>query len=321
MAPILLTTRLGLELPTINQALARQEALLPAYVAPVCHHIFAAGGKRLRPFLLLLAARLCGANDPALYDLAVSVEMLHAATLLHDDIIDAASTRRGKAAAHTLFGVTKTILAGDALLACGNRLVASFHNTDLSHSYSTATSETANGEIAELDCQFDPTLPNETYLAIIRGKTAALIRCACEMGAIAAHASASHTQSLAAFGEHIGMAFQLVDDALDFAKTTGKPVAGDLREGKCTYPIRLYRESLAPSAQEDFDRHFRAGDFSEEAIASITQIICDRHFDQATRDFANTYLTKAREALDALPDNGERSLMNAMIRYVADRKQ
>ena len=153
MANILLKARLALELPPVNAALERAAHGLPEPVRPVALHIFEAGGKRLRPLLVVLTARLLGYERADIYDLAVTMEMLHAATLLHDDVLDNAASRRGKPAAHTIFDVTPTILAGDALLAQANALVAGFGDPRLSLCFSEATSRTAAGEILEIAAQ------------------------------------------------------------------------------------------------------------------------------------------------------------------------
>ncbi len=321
MAYLLLKTRLALELPRINAALEEAEHTLPAPVQPVAHHIFNSGGKRIRPLLLVLVARLLGCQGDNVYRLAVTLEMLHAATLLHDDVIDDAATRRGRPAAHTLFDQTQTILAGDALLACGNALVADFQNTALSRSFSQATSETCAGEILEIAAQRDPELSLEQYLAIISGKTAKLISCACEMGALLAEASTQQVAAAAAFGEHIGIAFQLVDDAIDFAEegVTGKPSFGDLREGKMTYPLRCYRQHLDSDARAHFDEQFRRAAFIPEECRNIAESVRRLGYDRSTRDFADSYLQQAEDNLMDLPDGKERTLLREMAAFVRER--
>jgi len=173
---LLLKARLALELPPINKALSRAAEGLPHPVRPIARHIFEAGGKRLRPLLTILMARLLGYDKKDIYDLAVTMEMLHAATLLHDDVLDNADTRRGKPAAHTIFNATSTILAGDAMLAHANALVAQCGDPRLCLCFSEATSRTAAGEILEIAAQHQVETTAEEYEEIIRGKTAWLIR-------------------------------------------------------------------------------------------------------------------------------------------------
>ncbi|MDO5483687.1 MAG: polyprenyl synthetase family protein [Desulfovibrionaceae bacterium] len=323
MANLLLKARLALELPAINAALARAVETLPEPVRPVVRHIFDAGGKRLRPFLTVLAARLLGYRDADVYDLAVTLEMLHAATLLHDDVLDNATTRRGHPAAHTLFDVTPTILAGDALLAQANAQVAGFGDTRLTRCFSEATSRTAAGEILEIAAQRRVDVSDEEYTDIVRGKTAWLIRASCEMGALLAGGSEGQVAALGAYGENVGMAFQMVDDAIDFApeSVTGKPTGGDAREGKLTPPLRLYRLSLDVAGQAAFDAAFTCGLISEKDAADISGRIREAGFDSLTRQEAERYLQAARTALDDLPDAPERELMRQMADYVRDRKK
>lgn len=320
---IQLKARLALELPGINRALNKAVDTLPEPVRPVARHIFDAGGKRLRPLLTVLMARLLGHEAKSIQDLAITLEMLHAATLLHDDVLDNAVSRRGKPAAHTLFDVSSVILAGDALLAGANALVANYGDTRLTRCFSEATSRTAAGEILEIAAQRRVDSSSVDYEDMVRGKTAWLIRAACEMGALAAGADDAAVAAAAAYGENLGMAFQMVDDALDFApeSVTGKPTGGDVREGKLTPPLRLYRDSLSTAERSAFDAAFCAGLMTEADAASIAESIRQAGHDDAVRRQADEFLDAARQALETLPDRPERELMRQMADYVRDRKK
>lgn len=314
--------RLAQELPAVNAALGRAAERLPEPVRPVARHILEAGGKRLRPFLTVLMARLLGDRGQRIYDLAVTMEMLHAATLLHDDVLDDAASRRGKPAAHTQFGVAQAILAGDALLAGANAQVADFDDPRLCRCFSTATSETAAGEILEIAAQRRVDVSAEEYAAIVRGKTAALIAASCELGALAAGATPDAVAAAAEYGENLGMAFQIVDDALDFApqEVTGKPTGGDVREGKLTPPLRFYRLQLAENERAAFDAAFVCGMMSEADADGIAARVRAGGFDRRAREEAGTYLEAARAALLRLPDAPERSVLQEMTDYVRDRR-
>ncbi|QCC84636.1 polyprenyl synthetase family protein [Desulfovibrio desulfuricans] len=320
---IQLKARLALELPGINRALDRAVDTLPEPVRPVARHIFDAGGKRLRPLLTVLTSRLMGNERKGIQDLAITLEMLHAATLLHDDVLDNAVSRRGKPAAHTLFDVSSVILAGDALLAGANALVASHGDTRLTRCFSEATSRTAAGEILEIAAQGRVDSTSADYEEMVRGKTAWLIRAACEMGALAAGADDASVAAAATYGENLGMAFQMVDDALDFApeSVTGKPTGGDVREGKLTPPLRLYRDSLTAEERSAFDAAFCAGLMTEADAADIAERIRQAGHDNAVRRQADEFLDAARQALETLPDRPERELMRQMADYVRDRKK
>ncbi len=318
-----LKTRLAEELPHIEKAIERMLCSLPKPVQGIGKHIFDAGGKRLRPFLCVLMARMFGYTKADIYDLAISMEMLHAATLLHDDVLDKADTRRGKPAAHTLYTVTSTILAGDALLAAANALVAGFGDVRLCHCFSEATMHTAAGEILEIEYLHNIDQDAKIYEEIVLGKTAWLLRASCVLGALQAQAKDNDLHHVAEYGQGIGMAFQMVDDALDFApeSITGKPTGGDLREGKLTPPVRLYREYLQGKDREAFDAAFVNGTFTIADAARIGEEICRLGYDVKTRKMASAALQNASDALASLPQSPEHTLLQQMILYVQQRQK
>lgn len=307
------------ELPKINAALAAALCELPEACQGAARHVISAGGKRLRPFLVVLMARLFGNSDPSLYRLSCAMEMLHAATLLHDDILDKAQLRRGKPAAHMLYGETVSILAGDALLALGNAIIAEYNQPAFSGAYSIATMQTAAGEILEMTSLHNPETTQEEYLEIARGKTACLLAQSCALGALFGSGDAQMAQKAARFGENLGIAFQLVDDALDYAPAsqTGKPAGGDLREGKLTIPLRLYRASIDPDARRVFDENFRTGKMS----AAEQERICAAMTPFAERSLllADEYLKKAQAVLQDFPKCEELELLESMPSYIRNR--
>ncbi len=311
------------ELPLIEQALNKALQGLPTSVQPIAAHIFSAGGKRLRPFLTVLMARLLGYKDQDIYDLAISMEMLHAATLLHDDVLDDANTRRGQSAAHHIFNVQSTILAGDAMLAAANMLVASFGDIRLCHCFSNATMRTAAGEILEIEHLRTVNQDANIYNEIILGKTAWLLRATCVLGALRANASEDTVEQVGIYGQELGMAFQMVDDALDFAPEaiTGKPTGGDLREGKLTPPVRFYRESLSQTERLEFDKAFISGSFTAKDAEHIGEKICSLGFDKKTRVLAENAVAKALQALNALPRGPEWEVLKEMTDYVITREK
>lgn len=331
MALLFLKARMALELPAINRALTDLLQELPAPARRAATHTVTAGGKRLRPMLTILCSRLFPDEGTArpekradgdIYRLAATLEMLHAATLMHDDVIDNADTRRNHPAAHALFGNTEAILAGDALLSTANACVASYGSPRLCEVFSRATAETAAGEILELHALRNAHLAAGEYRSIIRGKTAYLIRAACEMGALHAGATDAEVAALGLYGEALGMAFQMVDDALDVAdaEVIGKPSGGDLREGKLTPPLQLYRDSLFAEEQALFNAKFTEGTFTEEEISRICQEVRNRGFDEQVRSLATSYLQDAEKALTILPKSKEHDILLEILTYVRDRK-
>jgi octaprenyl-diphosphate synthase len=319
----ILNTRLAAELPPIDAALAGAVSSLPPPVRLVADHILGAGGKRLRPLLTVLFARLLGHAGNDVYPLAASMEMLHAATLLHDDVLDKAATRRGRQAAHARFGIAPAVLAGDALLSHANALVAGYGDCRLTSCFSEAVVRTAAGEILEIEHQGCVDQQPETYEKIITDKTAWLIRASCEMGALRAGAEEGKLESAREYGLHLGTAFQIVDDALDFAspEITGKPSCSDIREGRFTPPLRLYRDSLAPVERADFDAAFASGALDGNAAEELGARIRKKGFDAAGRALATGRLESARAALRSLPDAPELRVLEQLIEYVRDREK
>lgn len=311
------------ELPLIDQAIQAEIRDLPPLVRPVAEHVMNAGGKRLRPMLTILFARATNFRRQNLYTLASTLEFMHAATLMHDDILDNADLRRGEPAAHTVFGVTPTILAGDILLALANSIVARTKNPALTACISQAIMRTAAGEIMEISLIGNPDITRAEYIEIITGKTAYLIQAACEFGVIAAEQSEAMRERARLFGLNLGIAFQLVDDALDYtssAETSGKPLGGDLREGKYTLPLLLYLESL-PEAERKTLIAELGSDLSEARQDAIVAAVDSQGFAEKTRLEAKVYLDLARQALEGCPVSPEKDLLLAMADFVLTRKK
>lgn len=313
------------ELPRVNRFLEHQAAGLDPVVRPLVEHALLAGGKRLRPMLLLLAARalrLPGHVDP--YPLACSLEILHTATLLHDDILDGADLRRGRKTAHLAFGRQEAILAGDVLLALANRLVAEYAEPRLTWVLSEAILRTAVGEVMEIGATRKPDLTRDRYLEIITGKTAYLFQGACQCGAILAGAEEELEDAALQFGLHLGVAFQLVDDALDYASLpddTGKPEAGDLREGKVTLPLLLHLERMPAPEREAFCAKFAAGTLDEAEIADHLARIRTAGHPEQTRQAARDHAAKAAAALALFPQGPETALLSQVLDFVLSRSK
>lgn len=313
------------ELPAIDAALQNELAQLPAPVQPVARHVLEAGGKRLRPMLTLLTARaLGGGGDAALYPTAVALELLHSATLIHDDILDGAATRRGRPAAHTVFGLAPAILAGDALLAHANAIMARPGLPALTACAAAAILATAAGEIDEINAQTAPELSQADYLRIITGKTAYLIQAACEAGALLARARADHVAAAQRYGLGLGIAFQLVDDALDYAGSAnalGKPRGGDLREGKRTLPLLLLLETLPEAERRVLTDRLQRRALSEAEQAELLARVTSGGFAHATVAAARQHVDSALEALAGFPPSAERDLLHALAHFVLHREQ
>lgn len=309
------------EQPAIHAALERAVARLPLSVREVSAYVLLAGGKRLRPMLTIATGRMFGCARPELYDLAAVLEMIHVASLLHDDVLDSAESRRGKLSAHLVFGVSPCLLAGDALLASASLHVASYGDPAMVHTVSEAMMRTVAGEAHEIALKGSMEHGMPQYLDIVAEKTGWLLRAACRLGAQFAHASPAATDAVSDFGLNMGIAFQMVDDALDFADeaVTGKPTGGDLKEGKFTPPVMHYLETLQPEERADFGVKFAEGLFADDEVAAVSRRIRELGLDAQTRDMADEYLLRAEHSLAALPAVGEREIFRQALNFVKDR--
>jgi octaprenyl-diphosphate synthase len=290
------------DLERIEQALADNLNPYLERVREIAGHILFCGGKRIRPLLMILSARICGYDRPDAATFAVLFEYLHTATLLHDDVVDDASMRRGKPVANLIWGSASAVLTGDYLLARSSSLALKTGKREILEVLAGITEDMSQGEIHQLARKGDPELSEEEYLRIIRNKTAVLMQGACLSGAILADASEDRKRALADYGLNLGMAFQMADDLLDYVSDSeklGKTVGADLREGKFTLPLIA---SLARAGREDADTIKRImGDreFSAEDFKSLNRLLERYGGIDYTRDRAAAHIATAKNALDA----------------------
>jgi Geranylgeranyl pyrophosphate synthase len=312
------------ELPGINTFLAAEADKFDGLVREVARHVLLSGGKRIRPMLTILFARALGHGQNNVLPIACAIEMLHTATLLHDDVLDQAQTRRGQTSAHVAFGVTETILAGDVLLALSNRLGADYDIPRLNALLARGIMATAEGEILELAHTARPTVDRATYLDIVIGKTARLIETACRCGAALATPERAVEDRAGTYGLNLGIAFQLVDDALDYTiseSELGKPAGGDLREGKMTLPLILFLESLPEAEAARLLVKLRDKRLTEEEAGRIVATIREKGLAEKTREAAQAYGDLALRELDALPECPERTVLSQAAEYVLTRRK
>lgn len=311
------------EMPGINAFLAAEADKLDGLVRDVARHVLLSGGKRIRPMLTILFARAMG-HGQGMLPIACAIEMLHTATLLHDDVLDQAETRRGRPSAHVAFGVTETILAGDVLLALATKLGADYDIPRLNSLLAAGTMATARGEILELAHAAHPTAERGPYLDIIIGKTARLIETACRCGAALASPERAAEDLAGSYGLNLGIAFQLVDDALDYtvsADEMGKPAGGDLREGKITLPLILLLESLPGAEASDILAGVRGGRLTDEQAGRIVAMIREKGLAERTRETAREYGERALRELESLPESPERVVLFQAAEYVLTRRK
>jgi len=310
------------ELPGINDFLDAEADQLNGLVKDVAKHIIGSGGKRIRPMLTLLMARALGYDKDDFHAIACSLELLHSATLLHDDYLDDAELRRGKAASHLVFGQTETILAGDALLALANEMGARYGNAKLSWLLARGIMETCEGEIEEIAFSKNPALDRGIYMEIIIGKTAKLIECACRCGVALAGGTQEQEDAAGEYGLNLGIAFQLVDDALDYASPTsetGKPEGGDLKEGKITLPLILLMEDGDGAGSEALLEALKDGSLTDGQSEAVLNQVREGRYSEKTRDEAAAYVEKAKDCLAGFAPSDEVTVLKQAADFVLTR--
>ena len=281
--------------------LIRNRMQSPVPVIPaLAEHLIGGSAKRLRPLLTIAAARLAGARDDACLNLAAAVEFIHTATLLHDDVIDSSELRRGKVAAHLIWGAPASVLVGDFLFARSFELMVEAGSMPALEILARASRVIAEGEVLQLTRAHDLDLPQETYLEIIGAKTAELFAAASEAGAVSAGAGAGDCARLRRFGQNLGLAFQLVDDALDYSgasDTLGKNPGDDFREGKATLPLILAVSRTGAEEQAFWERAVGRREQTEADFERARELIAGCGALESTLALAETYAAEAKAAL------------------------
>jgi octaprenyl-diphosphate synthase len=279
-------------------------------VGEVAKYIISAGGKRLRPVLLLLTCGALGYTGNQRHNLAAVVEFIHTATLLHDDVVDESSLRRGRATANALFGNAASVLVGDFLYSRAFQMMVSVNRMRVLDVVADATNVIAEGEVLQLMNMHDPDLAVEDYLQIIRFKTAKLFEASARLGAILGQAGAVTEAACADFGRRLGTAFQLVDDLLDYegrSEELGKNVGDDIREGKATLPILLAMARSTAEEREMLRQAVQSGEV--ERLGQIIDVVRRTGAIEATRQAAEAEIEQARLNLDCLPRNHARDAL------------
>ncbi|CAN5636303.1 octaprenyl diphosphate synthase [soil metagenome] len=281
-----------------------------ALVKQIGQYIIGAGGKRIRPTLVLLFSKALGFHGAERLEMAATVEFIHTATLLHDDVVDESDLRRGRKTANALHGNAASVLVGDFLYSRAFQMMVSVKNLRILDVLADATNVIAEGEVLQLMNMHNPDLDVADYLRVIRFKTAKLFEASARIGALLADAPADMEEACASYGRSLGTAFQLVDDLLDYEGATaelGKNVGDDLREGKPTLPL-LIAMQRGTAEQRQLIRH--AIEHGEnELLSQIVEIVRGTGALEATRDVARSEADKARSCLMALPDTSHRQAL------------
>ena len=290
-------------------------------VSQVSHYIVAAGGKRLRPALLLLMCGALGYRGGQRHNLAAVVEFIHTATLLHDDVVDDSTLRRGRATANEAFGNPASVLVGDFLYSRAFQMMVDAGDIRIMQTLAEATNVIAEGEVLQLMNMHDATLSEDGYLRVIRSKTAKLFEASARLAALLAQSSPVLEQSCADYGQALGTAFQVIDDVLDYdgdAAEMGKNLGDDLREGKATLPLIIAMQRGTEAERATIRQAIESG--GTEQMAQIVAIVQRSGALQATRDAAAAEAQRALNALQALPQNPYSDALQQLASQLLQRR-
>ena len=284
------------------------------------HYIIASGGKRIRPLLLLLCARATNYGGTDHHAMAVVIELIHTATLLHDDVVDESTTRRNQDTANELWGNAASVLVGDFLYSRAFEILVEPNSMSIMRILSKATNQIAEGEVIQLLNIKNTDVSQAEYFNVLEQKTACLFEAACKIGALLSDSSEKTINSLGDFGLHLGIAFQIIDDALDYesnSTTMGKEVGDDLSEGKITLPIIYALEKTSGSENKILRDAIKTADASN--IDKIINILCSVNAFEFTRKIAENESQKALKSLKNIPDSEYRSALKLLCELSLNR--
>jgi octaprenyl-diphosphate synthase len=304
----------------INDNVISEIKLIPE----VAHHLIDSGGKRFRPLLLLICARLYRYHGESRFPMAAAMEFIHTATLLHDDVIDQATIRRGKTSANNVFGNAVSVLVGDFLCFKSFRLLTEVGNLDILQLISRIAYIMSEGEVFQLIKRGDINLTEEEYLTIIEKKTAVLISAACATGAILGSASPEKIDALSQFGKNIGMAFQITDDILDYTgkeQEFGKSIGKDLEEGKITLPLIFAIKQSSAEEKDKIKEIITRRKGSQKAAREILRLIKKYNGIDYSLQRAEKFIRDAQIQLNVFSECLEKSQLNAVAGYILSRNR
>ena len=318
-----LSALLADDMQAVNDLITERMASKHAPRIPeVTAHLVGAGGKRLRPMLTLAAAKLCGYEDPYHLHLAATVEFIHTATLLHDDVVDESAQRRGRPTANLLWDNKSSVLVGDYLFSRSFQLMVETGSLRVLDILANASATIAEGEVLQLTAAQDLKTDESIYLQVVRGKTAALFSAATEVGGVIAGADEAHVKALFDYGDALGISFQIVDDLLDYqgdTKATGKNVGDDFRERKLTLPVIKAVAKADAEERAFWERTIEKGKQDDGDLEHALDLLNKHEALLKTREDALTWAEKAKGALAPLPDHEIKSLLIDLADYVVAR--
>jgi octaprenyl-diphosphate synthase len=306
----------------VNQLILQRVGSDVLLIPEIAKHLINSGGKRLRPMLTLATAELCGYVGDGDVKLAAAVEFMHTATLLHDDVVDGSELRRGKLAARMLWGNEASVLVGDFLLGQAFKMMVEVASLPALEVLSNAAAVIAEGEVMQLAAAKNTSTTEDEYLAVIRGKTAALFAAACEVGPIIAGHDRAAQAACRSYGMNLGIAFQLIDDALDYGGVSaklGKNVGDDFREGKITLPVVLSFRRGSEAERAFWKRTLESGSATDEDLDQAVAVMRRHRAIEDTIERAKHYGAIARDALALFPDGAMKAALLEAVEFCISR--
>lgn len=314
---------LDADMKAVNALILERMNSPVSLIPQLASYLIAAGGKRIRPLLTLASTKIFDGNMRQAHILAGAVEFIHTATLLHDDVVDESTKRRGQESANHVFGNQASVLVGDFLFSRGFQLMVESGSLEILRILSDAATVIAQGEVMQLATTGNIKTTMEDYTEVIKAKTAALFAAACEIGPVIAGASPDSAKAMAEFGLNLGIAFQIADDALDYnadQTSLGKTIGDDFREGKMTAPVILALEKANLEEKEFWTRTIAQKDQNKEDLRTAQTILQNHGTVEESIELANSYCEKAQLALAEAPDHELRALLEDLISYTVFRK-
>lgn len=317
-----LTSLVAADMDRVNQAILGRAASHVTMIPDIANHLISSGGKRLRPMLTLASAGLCSYQGSGHIKLAAAVEFMHTATLLHDDVVDGSDMRRGKLAARMLWGNEASVLVGDFLLGQAFKMMVEVGSLACLDVLSSAAVVIAEGEVMQLSAAKDMQTSEDDYLAVIRAKTAALFGAACEVGALLGQRPKAEIAACRSYGMNLGIAFQLIDDALDYGGTSaklGKNVGDDFREGKVTLPVVLAFRRGSEKERDFWRRTLERGETGEGDLETAVATVHAHRALEDTVERARHYGAMARDALELFPASAWKTALIEVVDFCIER--
>ena len=299
-------------LSDLNQLLTKYIPTESNTSRSILDHVFEAGGKRVRPALYFMCCRLVDYKGDHLYPIAAVTEYVHTASLLHDDVVDNSTIRRNLPTANSIYGDEAAVLVGDLIYSRASELMAATGNMEIVNTFARAIRLMSDGELLQLENLYNADMKIETYLKILECKTAVLIEAACKSSGLLAQVDEEVLKNLRDFGYGVGMAFQLIDDALDYigdAPLVGKDILSDLKEGKITLPVILLRQLATPAEWQVIVQTINSAVISSDMVRSVANLVEKYDTASLTVDKAHEFTLKAMNALHTFPVGEERDTL------------